>query len=233
MHSFRHLILLLIVVGTIQLQANEPEGEKRPAVTQIGENLYRLGEIEIDAGNREISFPVVVNMREGGPIEYVLVHEQGKVHESILTTSISPMNLQIALKLLKYESGYGDVFNLLLAPELLEEEGGTAAERGDAVEFRFLAEGKTEALHLPDLILDGMKNAPMRGDPWIYTGSRIENGTFMAEAEGSIIAIYLDHLAIFNMTIEGADTDERWGANSEMIPEIGTTGKLIISASQN
>ena len=68
----------------------------------------------------------------------------------------------------------------------------------------------------------------MEGEPWIYTGSKIENGTFMAEAEGSIIAIYLDPLAIFNMTIDGADTDERWGANSEMIPEIGTPGVLTV-----
>lgn len=202
---------------------------ERPAVMQVGENRYRLGEIEINAETREISFPVVVNMREGGPIEYLLVHEHGKVHESIFTTTISPLHLQIALKLLKYESGYGDVFNLLLTPELLETEGGTAAERGDSVEFRFVPQGKTQALHLPDLIMDGMTRAAMAGAPWIYTGSRIENGTFMAEAEGSIIAIYLDHLALFNMTIEGADTDERWGANSERIPEIGTPGTLTVS----
>ena len=233
MFAFRHFLFLVIVFGTIPLRADEPEPKERPAVTQIGENLYRLGDIKIDAEKREISFPVVVNMREGGPIEYVLVHEHGKVHESILTTSISPMNLQIALKLLKFKSGYGDVFNLLLAPELLEEEGGTVEERGDPIEFSFLPEGRTQPLHIPDLVMDGMKKSAMQGEPWVYTGSRIENGTFMAEAEGSIIAIYLDHLAIFNMTIEGADTDERWGANSEMIPEIGTPGKFVISAGQD
>lgn len=227
-------MLSVIICTCLCLQGEEsPVTTPRPAVTQIGEHQYRLGEIEINSKKREISFSAAVNMREGGPIEYVLVHEQGKVHESILTTSISPMNLQIALKLLKFESGYGDVFNLLLVPELLEKEGGTVDERGDPIEFRFLPEGKTQPLEIQDLVMDGMKKTTMQGEPWIYTGSRIENGTFMAEAEGSIIAIYLDHLAIFNMTIEGADTDERWGANSEMIPEIGTAGKLIISASQN
>ncbi len=40
----------------------------------------------------------------------------------------------------------------------------------------------------------------------------------MAEAEGSIIAIYLDHLAMFNMfSREGADLDERWGARHTVI----------------
>ncbi|MDF1823437.1 MAG: YdjY domain-containing protein [Verrucomicrobiales bacterium] len=205
----------------------------RPAVTRIGEHQYRLGEIEIDSRKREISFPVVVNMREGGPLEYVLVHEHGKVHESIFTTVISPLQLQVALKLVKYQSGFGDVFNLLLAPEVLEKEGGTIADRGDAIEFSFIAEGKAEPVPVFDFVLDGLTSTAMKGAPWIYTGSKIEDGTFMAEAEGSIIAIYLDHLAIFNMTIEGADTDERWGANSKMIPEIGTAGKLIIAPAQN
>ena len=51
----------------------------------------------------------------------------------------------------------------------------------------------------------------------------------MAEIEGALIAIYLDAIAMFNMSNEGADDDERWGANSEMIPEIGTHGTLVIS----
>jgi len=63
---------------------------------------------------------------------------------------------------------------------------------------------------------------------WTYTGSVVEDGLFMAEIEGSIIAIYLDHLAVFNMTREGADIDERWGARRSAIPEIGTKGTITI-----
>ena len=63
---------------------------------------------------------------------------------------------------------------------------------------------------------------------WIYTGSTIEEGNFLAEGEGSIIAIYLDHIAMFNMIRDGADIDERWGANGNAIPEVGTKGKLIL-----
>jgi len=63
---------------------------------------------------------------------------------------------------------------------------------------------------------------------WIFTGSRVERGDFMADIEGSIIAIYLDSNAMFNMTRPGADNDEQWGANDELIPEIGTKGTLLI-----
>ncbi|MEM1442247.1 MAG: hypothetical protein AAGF67_07895, partial [Verrucomicrobiota bacterium] len=127
----------------------------------------------------------------------------------------------------------GDVFNILLPPELLEKEGGTEEERGDGFFFGFVPEGKTAAIPAEDLILDGILGEPMKADPWVYTGSKIEGGLFMAESEGSIVAIYLDYLAIFNMTIDGSDTDERWGANPESIPDVGTPGTFVISAAEN
>jgi hypothetical protein len=37
---------------------------------------------------------------------------------------------------------------------------------------------------------------------------------------------------MFNMTRDGADIDERWGANGDAIPEIGTKGTLILKASK-
>lgn len=202
------------------------------SVKKVGENRYRLGEIEFDAKTREIRIPVVVNMQEGGPVEYLLVHENGKVHESILTTAVSPLHLQIVMKLLRYQGGNGDVFNRLLTPELIEKEGGKAADRGEEVTFTFEAgEGKSLPVH--EMIVDGEKADAMSPGGWIYTGSAVQDGTFMAEAEGSIIAIYLDHLALFNMTREGADIDERWGARHTVIPGIGTKGILTIRAGEN
>ena len=77
-------------------------------------------------------------------------------------------------------------------------------------------------------MIDGESAEAMTPGGWTYTGSAVEDGLFMAEAEGSIIAIYLDHLALFNMTRDGADIDERWGARSSVIPEIGTKGTMTI-----
>lgn len=221
------LLLPLLTTG----QDEKAEKPARPLVTKIGENSYRLGEILFDSKEKKIEIPVVVNMNEGGPIEYLLVNENGKVHEAIFTTTISPSELQIVLKLLKFESGHGDVFNRLLAPEVLDKEGGTEAERGDAMEFLFVEEGKDPRPGY-EFIIDGENAEPMAPGDWIYTGSTIEEGNFLAEGEGSIIAIYLDHIAMFNMTRDGADIDERWGANGDAIPEIGTKGTLILKASK-
>ncbi len=234
------LAALLAAAPVAELAGQEPErkvpGPGAPAeelplpevsVKKVGDHRYRLGAIEFDAKTREIRFPVVVNMREGGPIEYLLVHEQGKVHESILTTAISPLHLQIVMKLLLYRAGHGDVFNRFLAPELLEKEGGKESDRGETVLFSFTVEGG-EPIPLHELVVDGESAGPMVPGGWTYTGSTVEDGSFMAEVEGSIIAVYLDHLALFNTTREGADIDERWGTRTSKIPEIGTPGTLTI-----
>jgi hypothetical protein len=78
------------------------------------------------------------------------------------------------------------------------------------------------------MILDGDSLEPLLSPGWIHTGSTRHEGQFMAQAEGGFIAIYLDPNAMFNMIREGADIDERWGANAEDIPEIGTKGELVI-----
>lgn len=225
-------LTIALAAGMITLPApaeEEVPAPERPAVTKIGETRYRLGEIEFDAKSREIFLPVTVNMREGGPIEYVLVHENGKTHESVFTTKVSPLHLQIAMKLLKYKAGFGDIFNRLLAPEILEKEGGEIEDRGEEIQVHYLEEGKKEAIPASETIIDGGRAEPMSDEPWIFTGSKVEEGTFMAEAEGSIIAIYLDNLALLNMSREGSDNDDRWGANSKAIPEIGVKGVLILS----
>jgi hypothetical protein len=222
------VLLVSASPGFSQVQEDAVESLPKPEVKKIGETTYRIGGIEFDAKTRELRFPVTVNMREGGPIEYILVHENGKVHESIFTTAISPMQLQIAMKLLRYKAGNGDLFNRLLTPEAIAKEGGKEEGRGDAVTFRFLAAGSEPGVPVYEFVIDGESAEAMTPGPWIYTGSAVEEGTFMAEVEGSIIAVYLDPLALFNMTRAGADLDDRWGARSSAIPEIGTKGTLII-----
>lgn len=205
-------------------------------VTKIGEHRYALGELRFDAKTREIEIPVTVNMREGGPMEYLLVHEHGKVHESVFVTTASPLHVQIAMKLLRYQEGLGDLFNRLLTPEALAREGGDVVDRGDEVVFRFIeraagadVEEERDGVRLEEMILDAETERAMAEEPWVFTGSTNEGGTFMAEAEGSIIAVYLDPLAIFNTPREGADIDRRWWGRPDAIPEIGAKGVVVIA----
>ena len=206
------------------------EKKKVPAVKKIGETRYRLGELEFDAKTREIFVPATVNMKEGGPVEYVLVHESGKVHESIFTTKANPLSLQIAMKLLKYKSGNGDLFNIRLPEEERNAKTeGKKEDRGDSVQVLVSwAEKEAEPFAVNDAVLDGRELESMTEGGWIYTGSYVEQGSFMAAMEGSIVAVYLDAAAMFNMPRDGADDDERWGANGKIMKEVGEKATIIL-----
>lgn len=212
--------------------AGEPLPQAELDIKKVGETKFRLGEIDFDAKTREIRLPVTVNFREGGPVEYLLVHETGKVHESILATPVSPLHVEIVLKLLRYKAGSGDVFDPFLPEAERASQGGKKEERGDLASFFFETAG-AEPRPAYEMIIDGETAEAMSPGAWVHTGSQVQDGGFLAESEGSIIAIYLDPAAIFNMTREGADIDERWGARHTVIPEIGTRGTLVIRPGEN
>ncbi len=220
------------------------ESEKaaaKPSVKKIGETRYRIGLVEFDAKTKAVEIPVVVNQREGGPIEYILVSEKGKVHEAILTTQASPMDIQVALKLLKYEPGKGKLFEKLTLGQDRKVAGEVDNKPGTLVDITIqwqteTGEKKTSSIN--EWALDGATldqtgisegGEPMAEHPWTFTGSQIYGGQFLAEIEGSIIAIYLDPGAVFNTDAPGAEIDERWGANAAVIPEIGTKATLVIN----
>src|SRR5437762_3203439 len=56
-------------------------------IQKVGDGLFQIGQVRLDKEKRTITFPASVNMHEGN-IEYVLVHATGKVHESLLKTSV-------------------------------------------------------------------------------------------------------------------------------------------------
>lgn len=212
--------------------AEAAKAEPKPNVTKIGETTYQIGEITFDAKTREVRLPTVMNLREGGPIEYLLVHETGKVHEGLLTTRVRPFDLQIALKLLRYRTGEGDLFDTFLPAEEQRRkiEAGEKTEQGDALSVIATWEKDGEKHEHPaaDWILDAETMKPMTDEPWILTGSHVDGGQFLADVEGSIIAVYLDQIALFNMSRKGAENDERWGANAAKTPEVGQRVTLLL-----
>jgi len=208
------------------------ETPKRPAVTKIGETTYRLGEITFDAKTREVRIPAAMNLREGGPTEYLLVHETGKVHEALLTTKVRALDLQVVLKLLRYRGGEGDLFDTFLPSEEQRRkiESGENGERGDALSVTAIWEkdGKTREHPVAEWVLDAETGKAMADEPWILTGSHVSEGAFLADLEGSLIAIYLDQIALLNMSRKGAENDERWGANAAATPEVGQKVTLVL-----
>ena len=193
-----------------------------PQVESLGEGRFRLGGIEFASGSRAIRIPCLVNNKVD-VLEYVLVHEQGKVHESLLTTAVSPLQLQVVLKLLTYTQGRGELLDAFLPPG----SPPPAEAAGEAVELWI--EWDQQHAHSANLsILDRTTNAPLEPGPWICTGSEVIEGKFQAEVEGSIIALYRDPLAMFNSPHPRMTDDENWVAMGKDLPETGHPVTLVI-----
>ena len=199
-------------------------GEK-PEVEDLGGGKYKLGLVTFDENTRRISFPAQLNQDEG-ILEYAIVHENGKIHESLLSTKTSAFHLNVALKLLHYQSS-PELFPILdenyestgKFPEVPEAQK-TASRLQVLVSWEL--DGKKEELSLNDLIYHVGNESAMEPAPWIYQGSYIHDNSFKAETSGDIGAIYITRSSLINFSGKDNDIDEPWIPNQKRIPPIGT-----------
>lgn len=208
--------------------ADQPDPAK--AIKKLDGSRYELNGIIFDQKTRAIRIPAKVNMTEG-LLEYALVHEAGKVHESLLSTAISPFDLNVVLLLLNYEPGTGffdtsdknagavPVKNPKLPP---------AAQLKATVEWK-APDGVEKTSRLESLLLNLDQKGTVTDGPFTYTGSMVtDDGTFMAKDTGSILALYVDVLALINNPREGNENDDIWVPDKTKIPEKDTAVTLVL-----
>jgi len=210
----------------------EKMAEAQKRLTKLSATEYTLGEIKINAATRELRLPCVV-LHQQVPIEYVLVHETGKDHETILTTAVTPLDLQVALLLANYAPGSTGLFARLPKgepPPFKEEEPKIPGANRAKLTVEWELEGKKHASPLSEWIQNSdLRKPPPDLDTWIFNGSKIDNRGFVAEGEGSFIAVYADANALFNSPAAGNHRDDIWISLPKNIPPEGTAVTLVIT----
>lgn len=167
-----------------------------PPVRLIGPGIFEVGAVRLDSLKREISFPAQVNMREG-QIEYVVVSALGKLHESIFKSEGEPFHIHTAALLLN----------------------GRANTNPLPVEVRIEIEGRSHTI--AEVVRNTEKNAPMDQKSWRYRGSRISEGVFLAQRDGSIISLIEDPDALVDNPGPDREKDEIWEPIPAPLPPIG------------
>lgn len=219
------LLCLAVSAGPQPLHTNAPpvapEITNAP-ISKIGAGIFQVGKVRLDKEKRTITLPASVNMREGN-IEYVLVHTTGKVHESLFKTDAEPYHVNLAFLLLGAKGG-------IVKTKTPEKK--TSEINGDRVEvFVAWTNETTKAesrLRAEDFIWDvGHKQAASR-DGWIYNGSRIIDGIFLAQRDGSMISTIADPDSLMNNPRSGRDNDDAWLVNTTNTPPVNTTVQVTI-----
>ncbi|MBB5352430.1 hypothetical protein HNR46_002675 [Haloferula luteola] len=200
-----------------------------PAIEKLPDGRMKIGLIEFDPKTREIQFPAQVNQVEG-LLEFLLVHENGKIHESLLSTRISAVHLNIALKLLHYQASR----ELYLR---IKDDGTASSEfqpatdeekAGSRVQILLLAKGATQPVPASDWIAYESTEKTMPSDPWVYGGSTFNQGRFLAESSGDLMAIFLSNSALFNFSGKDNQNDEVWLPHATRVPDLGTPVTVIV-----
>ncbi len=237
----RYFLLLVGLVAQPFLAAQEParpdgatqfaEAQKRLKKLESGE--YELDGIRINATTREVRLPAKIELREA-PIEYLLVHETGKTHETVLTTAVTPTAIQVALLLANYQAATEGLLAKLpeaQRPQIAWKEEPPATPGGNRVSLHaeWQEQGKLKQAPLSDWVQNAeTRQPPADLDHWIFNGSYIDERGFIAQQEGSLIAVWLDRGAIFNSPAEGNWEDQRWISMPKNIPEKGTEVTVVI-----
>ena len=187
-------------------------------VNKIGADLYRVGDVTIDSKLQVAVFPAKVNQIVG-LIEYALVTDAGKVHESFLCTKIKPGNLHVALLLL-----------------------GVNPKTDVSVEISWQKDGEWIRKSITDCIAqyplevaseveekETEKSFKLKPSWWKWTGSRVRpSGILAADELGSILSLQPDPDAL--SLIEPMIDTSRFGSHvwSEKVPKKDSMVQIFI-----
>ena len=202
----------------------EPSGTNLPTelltnspLKRISQDVFALGEVRLDKAKGTVSFPCSVNMAEG-VVEYAIVHSTGKVHESVLKTEADPFHIHLAALLLSPKQPGA------LPAGMPRELAGPPIR----IWVTWKVQETEHRVRLETLVSNVMTRASMTAGPWIYNGSRVVEGTFLAHRDGSIVSVISDPDALINNPRPGRDDDEIWRSNLGIVPGKGTAVEVTL-----
>jgi hypothetical protein len=217
--------------GDVRPMVDAKEAQKR--IKDLGDGNYELGGIEFNSKTRRLRVPCLLNMRKG-PIEFMLVHENGKTHESLLRTKVSALDLQVAMLLLNYEPGHNGLFDHLekLEPQAYKNLVSTKTNTPGANIVTMALEWKTgqPAQDVAAALLKTADQQPPKDcGSWIFTGSMVQESGFSAALHGNFVSLYYDATGMFATPSKDNRADDAWEPNEKALPkeETDKTGTIV------
>jgi hypothetical protein len=105
------------------------------------------------------------------------------------------------------------------------------------IEVSWQVDGKTEHHRAEELLYNQENKTAMEQDHWVYNGSAIWDGHFLAQREGSIVSPVTDPVCLANNNGSGHDNDKIWIPNASQLPPtnalVSVTFRLPANPSKN
>jgi hypothetical protein len=190
-----------------------------PPIKTITQGVYEIGGIRILKNEKQVEFSCKVNM-EKGLLEYLIVGVTGKLHESLLRTDAEPYCLHIALLLIGLEGTNNP----------LSQQGDPRKPEGEPVDIwvQWNDGDQVKRARIEEWVTSKQDGNSMQQVQWIFTGSIVRDGVFIAQVEKSIVAVFHDPAALIDNPLPEGGSDEVWFVNEGKIPSVGTDVTVII-----
>ena len=207
----------------------------KPVVRKVAPGIYEVGKVRLDQKALSISFPGKLNMKRG-LLEYLLVNPKGSIHESLLVTDVDANDIHVAMLLLGAKGG---AITAAAAPPQLDAQYFRTAPKltGDTVfiTVKWKEKDVEKTVVIEDWLFNEVakkkinevaKKKVLHG-PWIYNGSMVHEGRFLAQADGNLVALVTSPTALINNPRKGNDNDQMWNVNEDATPGESTPVEII------
>ncbi len=215
-------VVWLLSAFTLVAQDNPPKLPEPPQVKEISPGIFQVGTVRLDKNKEALSFRAHFHITEG-LIEYLIVTTAGKLHESMLRTEAQPQHIQVAMLLLGAKGASAKELQRLFDDPKLPIPGQPVE-----IELRWKSAEKEKSLHIAELVLDKKSKGPMTKGAFVFNGSRVFEGTFIAQRDGSIVSLITDVDAQFNNPRPGREDDENFTIAIDNAPPKDTVVEVII-----
>lgn len=237
--------LMLGVLGATTNSAPQPPAQASPSPTpppiqtlaakpflkETSPGILEYNGVRLDKKNHRISFAATVNQHQG-LVEYLLVNEKGKVHESLLATKVLPHDLHLALLLIGLKDPTANS-KAPVPPTAIDSAYLQSAPKLKGPDVRLSVkwtdDGKEKEVPVEDWVFNLDTKQAMSAGPWTYNGSLVENGVFLADQEDSIVAVITDPTALVNNPRKGYDNEDIWQIKEASVPPINTPVEISIT----
>ncbi|MBZ0200117.1 MAG: YdjY domain-containing protein [Ignavibacteriaceae bacterium] len=216
----RYLIVFCFLFSLIVFPQINSDG-KEEIVTKLSDSLYQIGNVTLNTRTNEILMPGKINM-DKGVIELLACAPGGKVHESVLVIDVIPYHLQVALLLLGLNYGEGAM-----------HQSDTSIPNGDsvAVFVKWVDNDNNTLLYRGEQLVFNLRDSSvMQKTNWVFTGSKIIDGLFVADVEKSLITTFHDPFTILDNPSPDGAFDDFFIVNEKIVPPKGTTVEVIIKS---
>jgi hypothetical protein len=226
-HRISHLATSLLASIAMVATAQDVPPPAKPVVREISPGIFEVGKVRLDQKALSISFPGILNMKRG-MVEYLLVNSTGAVHESLLATDVGATDIHVAMLLL---GARGGAVTAVAPPAQLDAQYFRSAPKltGDSVfiTVKWKEKDAEKTAPIEEWLTDETGKKKIEHGPWIYNGSMVYEGQFLAQADGNLVALVTSPTALINNPRKGNDNDEMWHVNEEITPSANTAVEII------